>query len=105
MDLVPQHLLGQTFMPGGNLGLYSGERKGYQLFLAKLPDAQQAAFLLLDWKKALGSASYIAHMGGYYGTLDGTPIYVFVKGPWVAGVAGLPQQDADAIARRFASRL
>jgi hypothetical protein len=105
MDVVRDHLLDQKFMPGGNLANYQQGSTKYQQFLAKLPDAQQAAFLLLDWKKALGGAKYLAHMGGYYGTLNGRPLYVFAKGPWIAGVVGLAEEKADPIARQFASRL
>jgi hypothetical protein len=102
MDRVADHLLGKTFMPGGNLATYD---KGFQQFLGKMPDAQQAAFLLLDWKKALTDAKYLPHMGGYFGTDAGKSVYVFTKGTWVAGIVGLPEVQADTIARQFAARL
>jgi hypothetical protein len=44
-------------------------------------------------------------MGGYFGMDGDQTVYVFTKGAWVAGVAGLPQVKADAVAREFAARL
>ncbi len=102
MERIPKYLLGKAFMPGGNLATYD---KGYQQFLGKMPDAQTAAFLLLDWKKALADAKYLPHMGGYFGTDNGIPVYVFIKGAWVAGIVGLPEAEADVKAREFAARL
>ena len=105
MEFVSGHLLGKEFMPGGNLGTYRNAKVTYQEFLGKMPDAQSAAFLLLDWKKALTSPQYLAHMGGYFGTDAGRPVYIFTKGPWVAGVLDLPQANADELARELAARL
>jgi hypothetical protein len=105
MDRIPDHLLDKKFMPGGNLATYKRGKLEYQQFLGKMPDADHAAFLLLDWNKQLKGSKYLAHMGGYFG-LDGTqPVYVFTKGAWIAGIAGLPEEQADAIAREFAARL
>ena len=105
MERIPEHLLGKKFMPGGNLAAYKRGKLEYQQFLGKMPDADHAAFLLLDWNKALKGAKYLAHMGGYYG-LDGErPVYVFAKGSWIAGIVGLPEDKADMIAREFAARL
>lgn len=104
MELVPAHLLGKSFMPGGNLATYKSGKLQYQQFLGQMSDSQQAAFLLLDWQKALTPAQYLAHMGGYYGNDAGRPVYVFVKGAWVAGIVGLPEAKADLLARQFAMR-
>jgi hypothetical protein len=105
MELVPARLLGKPFMPGGNLATYQAGKVRYQQFLGKLPDAQAAAFLLLDWKKALQDPQYLAHMGGYFGTDGGQPVYVFTKGAWIAGTVGLPQAKADIVMREFAVHL
>ena len=105
MEIVPEHLLGKDFMPGGNLAEYRVGKSEYRQFLGKMPDAQTAAFLLLDWKKTLKDAQYIANMGGYYGMDGDRPVYVFTKGVWVAGIVGLPQAKADVVARQFAARL
>ena len=99
--VIADKLLGKPYLPGGTLADY----QGYQLFLARTDSAQQAAFLLLDFKKDLADAKYLAHMGGYFGMDGGKPIYVFAKGPLLAGVIGLPREEADRIAREFAARL
>jgi hypothetical protein len=105
MQLVPDRLLGKDFMPGGNLADYKTAAGQYQMFLLKMADSQTAAFLLLDWKSAMPDAKYLAHMGGYYGTDQGRPVYVFSKGPYVAGLVGLREEKADPEARRFAAKL
>jgi hypothetical protein len=105
MQVVPDHLMGKEFMPGGNLADYKTRDGEYELFLVQAADAQSAAFLLLDWKSAIPGAKYLAHMGGYAGTDDGKPIYVFAKGPYLAGVAGLAEEKADPVARTFAAKL
>jgi hypothetical protein len=105
MQLVPDHLLGKDFMPGGNLAEYQTDSGEFQLFLLEMGDAKAAAFMLLDWKNVMPEAQYIAHMGGYFGHDKGKPVYVFSKGQYLAGVIGLPEQKADVEARRFAERL
>jgi hypothetical protein len=64
MQVVPDHLLGKDFMPGGNLADYKTSAGEYEMFLVKMADAQKAAFLLLDWKSAMPQARYLASMGG-----------------------------------------
>jgi hypothetical protein len=105
MDRIADHLLDKNFMPGGNLATYKRGKLEYQQFLGKMPDADHAAFLLLDWNRQLTGSKYLAHMGGYFGLDGARPVYVFTKGAWIAGIAGLPQEQADAIAREFAARL
>jgi len=105
MQLVPDHLLNRDFMPGGNLADYKTADGAYQMFLVEAPDARAAAFMLLDWKNAVPEAKYLAHMGGYTWTDQGKTIYIFAKGPYLAGIVGLPEEKADAEARRFAARL
>lgn len=105
-SVVPDHVLGNKALPGGTLGEYEAKGRKYELFIVETPSAQDAAILLLDVKGTLGGdPAYIAYMGGYYGQDAGKPIFVFAKKQWVAGVAGLPQADSDAIARELAARL
>ncbi len=105
MQLVPDHLLGKDFMPGGNLADYKTGTGVYQIFLVKMADSQKAAFLLLDWKSAMPEAKYLASMGGYVGLDQGKPLYLFAKGPYLAGFVGLSEEKADPEARRLAAKL
>jgi hypothetical protein len=75
------------------------------MFLLKMADPQKAAFLLLDWKSVMPESKYLASMGGYFGTDQGKPVYVFAKGPYLAGFVGLSEEKADPEARRFAAKL
>ena len=103
MELVDDHLLGKNFLPGGNLATYENAGKTYQLFLAVLK--QDASLAIFDVKEALTDAKFVASFGGYYGLVDDTPWFVFAKGNYLAGVVGLPQDEADAVAREFAARI
>ncbi len=105
--VVPDHLLGKMALPGGTIGDYDDGGKKYQLFIIETETAQDAAFLLLDFKPLLTNPSYISYMGGYFGpdATNGTPIWVFAKSKYLAGVVGLARDPADAIARQLAARL
>jgi len=104
-QVIDDHLLDKAFMPGGTLARYKKGKKEYSMFVAKLRAAQDAAFLLLDWNKALTGSKVEPGFGGYFGQ-DGTrPVFVFSKGAWIAGVAGLPEKEADLAARTLAAHL
>ncbi len=92
-------------MPGGTVGSYKTGKSEYEMFITKLPSPTDAAILLPDWRKALTNAKLIPSFGGYFGTDAGRPIFVFTKGAWIAGVAGLPEQEADQQARILAAQL
>lgn len=104
-QVVPKALLGKSFMPGGTLGNYKKGAKTYQMFVAQLKDSTTAAILLLDWRKALTGSKLVPSFGGYFGTDGGRPVFVFTRGPWMAGVVGLSEAEADAEARLLALRL
>ncbi len=103
--VVEKQLLGKPFMPGGTLAQYKKGRTDFDMFIAKMASPTEAALVLPDWKKALPDAKYIASFGGYYGHDAGRPIFVFTKGVWIAGVAGLSEKDADVEARKLAKAL
>jgi len=103
--VVDNHLLDKSFMPGGTLAHYKQRKVEYDLFVAKLPTATDAAILLLDWKRAMPDAELVPSFGGYFGTDSGRPLFVFPRGAWIAGIAGLPQKQADTEARILAARL
>jgi hypothetical protein len=103
--VVDKELLGKSFMPGGTLARYKKGKKEYEMFVAKLPTPTDAAILLLDWKKALANSKLVPSFGGYFGLDAGRPVFVFAKGAWIAGVAGLPEKEADLEARTLAAHL
>lgn len=92
-------------MPGGTLATYRKGKTEYSMFLAKLPNATDAALLLLDWNKSLTGAHLVPSFGGYFGQDAGRPVFVFTKGAWIAGVVGLPEKEADLEARTLAGRI
>lgn len=112
-EIFDRQLMGKAFMPGGTIAHYvvhHGTGKvEYDLFAARLADANAAAFLLPDWREALSdgkaAAQLVPSFGGYFGSDAGRPVFVFSRGAWIAGVAGLPLKDADAEARTLAARL
>ena len=104
-EVVNTNLLGKPFMPGGTLAHYKKGNKEYEMFVAKLPTATDSAILLPDWRKALADSKLEPSFGGYSGSDGGRPVFVFAKGPWIAGIAGLSEKDADAQARLLAANL
>jgi hypothetical protein len=103
--VIEKELLGKPFMPGGTLASYKKGRTEYQMFLAQLPSAEDAALLLLDWKKTLDDAKLVPSFGGYTGMDAGKPVFVFPKGQWIAGIVGLPEKEADLQARTLAGQI
>ena len=104
-QVIDKELLGKPFMPGGTLARYKKGQTEYEMFVARLPSALEAAIILPDWSKALAGAKLIPTFGGYFGQDAGRPVFVFAKGPWIAGVVGLNEKDADLAARTLAGRL
>jgi len=105
MRLVDNHVLGKDFLPGGNVAEYRLKGKTYQQFLVRSASAESAALLLFDFKSHLRDARFLAHMGGYFGMDGATPVYLFQKSVYLAGFVGLPEKEADPLARQFAARL
>jgi len=103
--VVPNHLLEIPALPGGTIGDYKVGKKKYQLFIIEADSNQKAAFMDTDLRDALKNPEYIAYMGGYFGEHNGTPVYGFAKLQYLAGVVGLPKDEADPIARQLAARL
>jgi hypothetical protein len=103
--LVDKELLGKPFMPGGTLVQYRKGKTEYDMFLAKAATSGDAALILPDWEHALTDTKFIPSFGGYFGRDQGRPVFVFTKGAWIAGIAGLPEREADAEARKLAKAL
>jgi hypothetical protein len=103
--VVDDHLLGKPFMPGGTLGHYKKGKNEYDIFIRRLASPVDSAMILPDWNKALSSSKLIPSFGGYFGDDAGRPVFVFTKGPWIAGIAGLTEKQADLEARTLATKL
>jgi hypothetical protein len=105
VSVVENHLLGKDFLPGGNIARYRKGKQEYEMFLIRASVPEAAALMLIDYKKRLENPKIIAHFGGYYGKDGDRMVFVFAKGPWLAGVVGLPEKEADLAARELAARL
>lgn len=92
-------------LPGGNIARYKRGAKEYELFVVKTSATSTAAVLLFDFKNTLASPRFIPHFGGFFGKDGDTDTFIFAKGVWLAGVRGLPEAEADAVARQFAAGL
>jgi hypothetical protein len=105
VKVVKKELLGKPFMPGGTLARYQRGKVAYEIFLSELPTPTDAAIVLAHWDEALKNPKVVRSLDAYYGTDTGHPTYVFAKGPWVAGITGLSEKEADRQARMLAERL
>jgi hypothetical protein len=105
IEIVDDHLLGKDFLPGGNLAEYEKDGKKYQQFLINRDSPDHATFLMMDFKDKLRDAKFLGHFGGYFGYDGDTPVLLFPRNNFLAGIAGLPQEEADMVARDFAARL
>lgn len=103
--VVEPHLMGKPFMPGGTVAHYKKGKTEYDMFVAQFPTANDAAIALLDWSKTLSGSKLVASFGGYFGDDQGRPVFVFSKGSWIAGSAGLNEKEADRQARLLAAAL
>lgn len=102
--VVEDHILEKQNLPGGNIARYQSGNKSYELILVKAKSPETAAIWLLDLKGMLTNPAFVASFGGYYGMDGDKPLFLFQKGSYLAGVSGLPQAEADLIAREFATR-
>jgi hypothetical protein len=104
-EVVADHLLGKAYMPGGTLGHYKNGKAEYEMFIRKLATPLDAALLLPEWQKELKGSKLVPAFGAYTGDDAGRPIFVFTKGAWIAGIAGLNEKQADLPARALATQL
>ena len=102
---VEDHMLDRLWLPGGTLGHYKKGAKEWDLILIKADSPMAAAGWLLDYKKELEGSKLIPSFGGFFGTDKGRPAFVFTKGAWFGAVMGLPEAEADTVARPFALRM
>jgi hypothetical protein len=104
-SIAADHILGKDFLPPGNVAEYSRGGKTYTLFLISAEGEEKATMLAFDIKGQLTEPAFIADFGGYFGTLDGEPWFIFPRRRVVAGIVGLPQEEAHEAGRVFAGQL
>jgi len=107
-SIVPDRILGIKALPGGSLAEYNVKGKKYQMFIIDADSAQNAAFMMLDIKAALQKdpePQYISYMGGYAGMFGDQPLYCFAKLHYLAGIVGLPKDQADRLMIKLAAQL
>ncbi len=104
-SIAADHILGKDFLPPGNVAEYSVGGKTYTLFLISTPGEEQATMTSFDIKEHLTEPVFVADFGGYAGTLDGAPWFLFPRKSTVAGIVGLPQEEAHEVGRVFAGQL
>lgn len=103
--VIPNHLAGKEFMPGGNFAEYERDGVQYQVFFAIRRNAEQAMFLAMDYRDTLTDSEFILHFGGFFGMDGETPTLIFPKDKYVIGVTGLEFDAADQAGRLIAAYL
>ncbi len=104
-SIAKDHILGKDFLPPGNVAEYSRDGKTYTLFLIAAQNEEKATMLAYDIKTHLTDPAFIADFGGYSGTLDGEPWFIFPKQRAVAGIVGLSEDEAHELGRVFAGQM
>ncbi|MCU0226894.1 MAG: hypothetical protein MUF01_04580 [Bryobacterales bacterium] len=99
------NLFNKETLPQATLAEYRKGSKTYQQFLFKAQNTGMAAVYLGHVKDAMTEAKFVAGFGGYFGQVDGKPVFVFVKNEYVTGLVGLSRDDADAEGRLVAVRI
>lgn len=105
MELVEDELMDKDYLPGGNLASYEKGGQEWRQFLIVTGSPDDAALLAFEIKGKLAAAKFVPHFGGHFGMDGETPWFIFPKDKYVAGIVGLPEEEADRIAREFAARI
>ncbi len=105
VQVVPAPLLGYAFLGGGNLAEYAAGSAKYRLFTIRCRSAAQAGSYIFDIKSQLKDPRFVASYGGYFSEMPAGPLFVFAKGAYIGGIAGLSEADAIQTGKEFAARL
>jgi hypothetical protein len=100
-SIAADHVLGKDFLPPGNVAQYNRDGKTYTLFLIAAP-TEDAGMLAYDVKLHFTDPAFVADFGGFFGTLDGEPWFIFPKKRMLAGIVGLPRDQAHDLGPAFA---
>lgn len=105
ITMVEKNLLGYSFLGGGNLAEYDTGKAKYRFFFIRCRTAGQAGIYLSDIKGLLVEPKFVASYGGYYSQMPEGPLFLFAKGIYLAGIAGLSEEQAVEMGKEFAARL
>jgi hypothetical protein len=105
VTLLEGNLFDNENLPAATVADYRKGNKEYQQFLFKAQNTAMAGVYLGYCKDAMTTSKFIAGFGGYYGEINGKPVFAFVKNEYVTGLVGLSQEEADAEGRLIAARI
>jgi hypothetical protein len=105
VEVVETNLLGLPFLTGGNLAEYDTGKLQYKLFVIRMKSPAQAGSYIFELEKQLQGAKFVASYGGYFGQTSAGPLFVFAKGAYIGGIAGLTEDQSVQIGKEFAARL
>lgn len=100
--VVEGSILDQEFLPAGNMAVYKVDGQTFVAFLISYESSEKAALGAFDIKGHFTDPKFVAHFGGFQGTAGGGQWFIFPKNKAVGGVVGLPLEEADQFARKFA---
>lgn len=105
VSLLEGNLFELDTLPAATLANYSKGGKSFEQFLFRTQSTAMAGVYLAYVKDAMANPKFVAGFGGYFGEIDGKPVFAFVKNEYVTGLVGLSQADADAEGRIIAGRI
>jgi len=106
IEVVTAPMLGLTYLGGGNLAQYETGKQKYKLLLIRCRNATQAGSYIFDIKNQLKDPKFVASYGGYFdGATSAGPLFVFAKGSYIGGIAGLSEEEAIQAGKEFAARI
>lgn len=101
--VVEKELLGVPYLGGGNLAEYDTGKQKYKLLLIRCRTATQAGTYIFDIKNQMREPKFVASYGGYYEAAS--QLFVFAKGSYIGGIAGLSEEEAVQTGKEFAARI
>lgn len=103
--VVNAPMLGLSYLAAGNLAQYDVAGKPYKLLTIRCRSAQQAGAYIFDIKNQMKDPRFVASYGGYFSETSAGPLFVFAKGAYIGGIAGLSEDDAIQTGKDFAARI
>ncbi len=106
IGVVATPMLGLAYLGGGNLAGYETGKQKYKLLLIRCRNATQAGNYIFDIKNQMNAPKFVASYGGYFDAATSAgPLFVFAKGSYIGGIAGLSEEEAIQAGKEFAARI